>query len=69
MGKSVGNGLEDDDAAEPAVHQVVRVKRNSQEWDERVISASQEKERDLLEALDKISKKTSTGRKKTSTAE
>lgn len=41
----VGNGFQDDDAAEPAVNEVVRVKAEAEEEDERVVAASQKEQR------------------------
>lgn len=50
MGERVDKGLEDDDAAKPAVDQVVSIKRNAQEGNERVVSSSEKEKRNLLEA-------------------
>lgn len=48
MGEGVDKGLKDDDAAEPAMDQVVSIKRNAQKGDERIVSPSEEEKRDLL---------------------
>lgn len=41
------NGLEDNDTAKPAVKQVVRIKREAQERDQWIVTASQDEERNL----------------------
>lgn len=44
----MGDGLESDDAAKPAVEQVVCVERDAQKWNERVVSAREQEQRDLF---------------------
>lgn len=46
VSQGVGDGLEDDDASEPSVDQVVGVKGDAQKRDQRVVSTSEEEERD-----------------------
>lgn len=48
MGEGVDKGLKDDDAAEPAMDQVVSIKRNAQKGNERIVSPSEKEKRDLL---------------------
>lgn len=48
VGEGMGDGLESDDAAKPAVEQVVCVERNAQKGNERVVSAREEEQRDLF---------------------
>lgn len=47
MGQCVSDGLEDDDATEPAVKQIVRIKRDTKQGDQWVVAASQQEEGDL----------------------
>lgn len=48
VGDGMSNSLKDDNATKPTMDQVVSVKRDVQERDERVVSASQQEQGDLL---------------------
>lgn len=48
MGECMSDGFENDDAAKPAVHQIVGVEGNTQKGNERVVPPSESEQRDLF---------------------
>jgi hypothetical protein len=51
VSNGVSQGLEGDDATEPSVDQVVSVKRDAQQRNERVVPASEDEEGDLQDSI------------------